>query len=114
MAIREMRDLLGDEPRCTNSVLYFCRQRFLSEDCLGEMVVRPTRRAMWYGFYVLIWLVGSVVIGIPVLAGIGGVLGQLGLGARLIFYVMPPVLSAMLVLGVLQIIAMYRYWFGSH
>jgi len=77
-------------------------------------VVRPTRRAMWYGFYVLIWLIGSVGIGIPTMAGIGGVLSQLSFGARLIFYLMPPVLSAMLVLGVLQIIAMYRYWFGPH
>ena len=34
-------------------------------------------------------------------------------GVRLMFYAMPPLLVGMLVLGVLQIIAMYRYWFGN-
>ncbi|HLH74917.1 MAG TPA: hypothetical protein VKX96_16645 [Chloroflexota bacterium] len=73
---------------------------------------RPTRRVIWYALYIVIWLIGSLVIGIPTLAGLGVVLNQLNWSTRIIFYLMPPVLSAMLVLGVLQIVAMYRYWFG--
>jgi hypothetical protein len=75
-------------------------------------VKRPTRRVIWYALYIVIWLIGSLVIGIPTLAGLGVVLNQLNWSTRIIFYLMPPVLSAMLVLGVLQIVAMYRYWFG--
>lgn len=65
-----------------------------------------------YLVYVLVWLIGTVAIGVPVLTGLAGVLNQLSPTMRLIFYLMPPVLSALLVLGVLQIVAMYRYWYG--
>lgn len=68
---------------------------------------------MWlYAVYLVSWLIGSVVIGAPVLTGLAGVLNQLDPAIRLVFYLMPPLFSALLVLGVLQIIAMYRYWFG--
>jgi hypothetical protein len=62
--------------------------------------------------YVVIWLIGTVVIAIPVISGLAVILDQLSLGLRIVFYVMPALLSGLLVLGALQIIAMYRYWFG--
>jgi hypothetical protein len=73
---------------------------------------RAARRRWWYLVYAVIWLVGTALIGVPILGGLGAILSRLSLGARIGFYLMPPLLSAMLVYGVLQIIAMYRYWFG--
>ncbi|MGH2461592.1 MAG: hypothetical protein ACRDIY_22275 [Chloroflexota bacterium] len=79
---------------------------------VGQAFVKHSRRRWMYLVYILIWLIGSVAIGVPVLTGLVGVLNQLPPATRLIFYLMPPVLSALLVLGVLQIVAMYRYWYG--
>jgi hypothetical protein len=70
------------------------------------------RRNFLYGLYGLIWLAGSVGIGIPVLNGLWAVLDLLSPEIRIVFYLMPVLLSGLLVLGVLQIISMYRYWFG--
>jgi hypothetical protein len=44
-----------------------------------------------YLLYILFWSIGTVIIA---------------------FYAMPALLSGLLVLGVLHISAMYRYWFG--
>jgi len=75
--------------------------------------VKRSRHFPWlYLVYILIWLAGTVAIGAPVLAGLAGILDQLGTVVRIAFYLMPPILSALLVLGVLEIVAMYRYWFG--
>lgn len=80
---------------------------------VDQVLVKRSRHRVWlYLVYVLIWLIGTVAIAVPVLAGLAGVLSQFSLAVRLIFYLMPPVLSALLVLGVLQIVAMYRYWYG--
>ncbi|HEX5418000.1 MAG TPA: hypothetical protein VFZ25_20270 [Chloroflexota bacterium] len=72
-----------------------------------------TRRRLLRALYVVVWLGGSVAIGIPIIRALGGVLDLLDPGVRLLFYAMPPLLVGMLVLGVLQIIAMYRYWYGN-
>lgn len=71
------------------------------------------RRRLAWGIYILVWLAGSVGIGIPIIRALGAILVQMSPGVRLAFYAMPPLLVGMLVLGVLQIIAMYRYWFGN-
>ncbi len=73
---------------------------------------QPSRRVRVYLLVAVIWAIGSVVIGVPVLTGLTGVLSQLSPAVRLAFYLMPALLSAMLVLGALQIISMYRHWFG--
>lgn len=75
-------------------------------------VMRSNHRIWVYLICCVFWLLGTLAIGVPVLAGLAGVLNQFDLAVRIIFYLMPPALSALLVLGVLQIIAMYRYWFG--
>lgn len=75
--------------------------------------MKRSRYRVWlYLLYFVIWLIGTAAIGVPVLAGLAGVLSQLPTLVRLVFYAMPAVLSALLVLGVLQIVAMYRYWYG--
>ena len=73
---------------------------------------RARRQAVLLG-YVLVWLLASAIIGVPVIRGLGGILDPMNLGVRLVFYAMPPLLAGMLVLGVLQIVSMYRYWFGG-
>jgi hypothetical protein len=75
-------------------------------------VERSGHRFWMYLIYVIAWAIGTVAIGVPVLAGVAGILSRIDPVMRIVFYLMPAVLSAMLVLGVLQIIAMYRYWFG--
>lgn len=80
---------------------------------VNQVLVERSRRRIWlYLVYVVIWLIATIAIGLPVLAGLTGVLNQLDVTVRVVFYLMPPVLAALLVFGVLQIIAMYRYWFG--
>jgi hypothetical protein len=78
-----------------------------------EISSPSTRRRVLWGIYVLVWIGGSVAIGIPIMGALGRILDQMSPGVRLMFYAMPPLLVGMLVLGVLQIIAMYRYWFGN-
>lgn len=73
---------------------------------------RVPRRAWLHLLYIVIWLLGTVIIAIPVISGLAPIVDQASLGLRMIFYLMPALLSGLLVLGVLQIIAMYRYWFG--
>lgn len=73
---------------------------------------RCSRRSLLYVLYVGIWVAGSIGIGIPVIHGLSAVLKLMDPTVQLLFYLMPPFLSGLLVLGVLQIISMYRYWFG--
>jgi hypothetical protein len=73
---------------------------------------RMPRRAWLDLLHVAMWLGGTVIIAIPVMSALAVILDQLSLGLRLVFYVMPALLSGLLVLGVLQIIAIYRHWFG--
>jgi hypothetical protein len=73
-----------------------------------------SRRGLLYLLYVAIWIAGSIGIGIPVLNGLSAILNLMDPTVRILFYVMPAFLSGLLVLGVLQIISMYRYWFGPH
>ena len=80
---------------------------------MARLLPRPSRRGLHYLLYVLIWLAGSIAIGIPVLNGLSSILNVLDPLSRALFYLMPAFLSGLLVLGVLQIISMYRYWFGS-
>ena len=80
---------------------------------MAGMLPGPARRSLHYLLYVLIWLAGSIAIGIPVLNGLSTILNVLDPFTRALFYLMPAFLSALLVLGVLQIISMYRYWFGQ-
>jgi|GEM_PF-6598553 len=72
-----------------------------------------SRRLVVLVGYVLVWLIASAAIGVPVLRGLGAILEAMSPGMRLVFYAMPPLLAGMLVLGALQIISMYRYWFGG-
>jgi len=81
-------------------------------DVEGILVEHSGRRFWIYVMYVIAWAIGTVAIGVPVLAGMAGILSRVDPVLRIVLYLMPAVLSAMLVLGVLQIIAMYRYWFG--
>ena len=75
---------------------------------------RPSRRGLLYLLYVFIWLAGSIGMGIPIINGLSTVLNLLDPPIRILFYLMPAFLSGLLVFGVLQIISMYRYWFGPH
>jgi hypothetical protein len=80
---------------------------------MAHLLSRPSRRGFYYLVYVLLWIAGSLAIGIPVLRGLSAILNALDPLTRALFYLMPAFLSGLLVLGVLQIISMYRYWFGQ-
>jgi len=71
-----------------------------------------SRRQVLYLVYVVVWLVVSYLVGAPIINGLSGILAQMSVATRLVFYLMPPMLVGLLILGVLQIISMYRYWFG--
>lgn len=78
-----------------------------------QQTSRHLPRRFWlYSFYIVLWLVLSFAVGGPILNGLHGILAQMSLWMRLMFYLMPPMLVGLLILGVLQIISMYRYWFG--
>ena len=78
-----------------------------------ESTSKHTSRRPWLSAgYVVGWLVVSYGVGAPILNGLSGILAQVSVATRLVFYLMPPLLVGLLLLGVLQIISMYRYWFG--
>ena len=79
---------------------------------LARIASGLNRRYLHYLLYGLIWIAGSVALGIPIINGLSSILNLFDPSVRILFYLMPAFLSGLLVLGVLQIVSMYRYWFG--